>query len=86
MNTPKILSVQALENKKLSIKFENNVEKLYDCSQLLELEMFQFLKSDGFFKCVKVDPGGYGISWNDEADLSEDELWENGLEVTRAAF
>ncbi len=23
---------------------------------------------------------GYGISWNDEIDLSCDELWENGIE------
>jgi hypothetical protein len=27
---------------------------------------------------VKVDPGGYWVSWNDEADLSEYELWVNG--------
>jgi hypothetical protein len=25
--------------------------------------------------------GGYGISWNDEIDLSEYELWTNGAEV-----
>ena len=39
------------------------------------------LKSDAFFKSVRVDSGGYGISWNDDADLSEYELWTNGVEV-----
>jgi hypothetical protein len=81
MNTPKILSVQVQEHKKLLIKFVNGTEKVYDCAQLLRMEMFQLLKNDAFFKSVKVDAGGYGISWNDEIDLSEYELWTNGAEV-----
>ena len=81
MNAPKILAVQALENKKLLVKFVNGVEKVYDCTQLLGIEMFQVLINDAFFKVVSVDPGGYGVSWNDDADLSEYELWANGLEV-----
>ena len=81
MKVPKILSVQALENKKLLVKFVNGIEKVYDCTQLLDIEIFQVLKNDAFFKSVRVDSGGYGISWNDEADLSEYELWTNGVEV-----
>ncbi len=27
---------------------------------------------------VRVDTGGYGISWNDAIDLSEYELWTHG--------
>ena len=86
MNAPKILSVQALENKKLRIKFVNGVEKVYDCAQLLNIEMFQLLQNDAFFKSVSVDAGGYGISWNDAADLSEYELWTNGKELCDAQF
>jgi hypothetical protein len=81
MDTPKISSVQALENKKLLVKFVNGVEKIYDCNPLLRMEMFEVLKNDAFFKAVKVDSGGYGISWNEDADLSEYELWTNGVEV-----
>ena len=33
------------------------------------------------FNAVSVDPGGYGISWNDDIDLSCDELWEHGKVV-----
>lgn len=84
MNAPKILSVQALENKKLRVKFVNGVVKVYDCAQLAGVEMFQLLKNDTFFKAVRVDTGGYGISWNDDADLSEYELWTNGIEVVVA--
>ena len=81
MNAPTILSVQVQEHKKLLVKFVNGTEKVYDCAQLLSMEMFQLLKNDAFFKSVKVDVGGYGISWNDEIDLSEYELWTNGAEV-----
>ena len=84
MDAPKILSVQALDDKKLLVKFVNGVEKIYDCNPLLSRDMFEVLKNDTFFKSVKVDSGGYGISWNDDADLSEYELWSNGVEVAMA--
>ena len=41
------------------------------------------LKNDAFFKTVKTDAGGYGISWNDDVDLSEYELWTNSTEVVK---
>jgi hypothetical protein len=46
--------------------------------------MFQMLKNDAFFKLVKVDAGGYDISWSDKIDLSEYELWTNGIEMMPA--
>ncbi len=84
MNAPKVLSVQPLEGKKLLLRFVNEVEKIYDCAKLLHLEVFQLLNNEAFFKAVKVDAGGYGISWNDGVDLSEYELWTNGVEVVMA--
>jgi hypothetical protein len=83
MNAPKILSVQALENKRLLVKFVNGVEKIYDCTPLLSLDMFDLLKNEAFFKAVKADPGGYGVSWSDNIDLSEYELWTNSIEVVK---
>ena len=32
----------------------------------------------GLFKQVKIDKGGYGISWNDNIDLSCNTLWNEG--------
>ena len=81
MDAPRILSVQPQESKKVLVRFVNGVEKIYDCTPLLNREMFQLLKNDAFFKSVKVDAGGYGISWNDEIDLSEYELWTNSVET-----
>ena len=85
MDTPKILSVQALVNKRLLVKFSNGVEKIYDCQPLItKFEVFTPLENEVFFKQVKADPGGYGISWNDQVDLSEYELWTNAVEVVTA--
>ncbi|KAF0106239.1 MAG: hypothetical protein FD146_2751 [Anaerolineaceae bacterium] len=84
MDAPKIQSVKPLEGKQLLVKFVNGVEKIFDCNQLLHLEIFQLLNNDAFFKLVKVDSGGYGISWNDDVDLSEYELWVSGKELALA--
>lgn len=46
-------------------------------------EAFQALKVvPGLFSQVQADKDGYGISWNDEIDISCDELWENGVDVS----
>jgi len=38
------------------------------------------------FKAVRVDPGGYGISWSDDIDISEYELWTNGESIANQAM
>ena len=85
MNAPKILTVKPLEGKRLLVKFNNGVEKIYDCKQLLHREIFYPLKNEAFFRSVIVDAGGYGVSWNDDVDLSEYELWVNGKDLTVVA-
>ena len=85
MGTPRIKAVEPLEEKLLLVTFDNEVRKIYDCRDILKLERFQLLHHDAFFKAVKVDAGGYGVSWNDDMDLSEYELWTNGVELERSA-
>ena len=44
--------------------------------------MFSPLKEDrSLFYSVTVDQGGYGIVWNDDIDISCDELWANGKTI-----
>lgn len=76
---PRIEAVQPLENLRLLVRFRNGDLKIYDCAQLLSRPQFQTLTEPGFFTAVHVDVGGCGISWNDEIDLSEYELWTNGV-------
>ncbi|MBZ4218615.1 MAG: DUF2442 domain-containing protein [Chlorobium sp.] len=81
---PKIKAIKTGAKTQLRVTFECGTEKLYDCSQLLARPEFQLLKTPAFFNGVRVDPGGYGISWNDDVDISEYELWTNGKTVTTA--
>lgn len=76
----KIKTVKALPNYILEVIFENDELKYYDVKQLFEKwVIFENLKNvKGLFEQVKVDAGGYGISWNEELDLSCNELYSNG--------
>jgi hypothetical protein len=75
---PKIESVTPLPGKKLLVRFLGRGEKVYNCAALLKQEPFSALENESFFRQVKVDGGGYGVSWSDSIDLSESELWLNG--------
>ena len=79
VSSPKIRTVTPELPLRLRVVFENGVEKEYDCTQLVGRPEFSLLKVPAFFRTVKVDPGGYGISWNDDLDLSEYELWHRGV-------
>ena len=78
MNYPKINNVEAIDECTLKIEFDNQQIKKYDVTPLLKREMFQPLKNPVLFKSVKVEQGGYAISWGKEIDISEHELWCNG--------
>jgi len=77
----KIKNVEPLKDLCLLVTFENNIKKVYDVKKLFsQFENYKILKDITLFNSVKVDCGGYAISWNDEIDISEVELWENGVE------
>ena len=77
----KIISVKPVENFFLLVKFQNGECRKYNVSQLFEKwETFKTLQTvKGLFEQVKVDAGGYGISWNDDIDLASEELYYNGV-------
>lgn len=77
----KVRNVKPIREYILEIIFEDNTIKYYDISLLFEkFEIFKiFINNTELFKQVKVDLGGFGISWNEYIDLSCNELWENGL-------
>ena len=79
----KIKSVGVLPEYELCVQFAEGVTKIYDVKPLFE-KWKPFKALDGnpaLFSGVEVDAGGYGIVWNDDIDLSCDELFENGQTV-----
>ena len=78
----KIKNVTALKDYKLSVQFSEGITKIYDVSELIKTNsMFYDLKDIELFYSVEVDVGGYGIIWNDDIDISCDELFENGKTI-----
>lgn len=78
----RITQATPLPDLRLLVTFSSGAVKQYDVRPLLDRwPMFTPLADvPGLFACVQVDPGGYGISWNDDIDISADELWHNGTE------
>jgi Protein of unknown function (DUF2442) len=75
---PRIASIEIAGATELLVLFDNGAEKIYDVNPLLARPAFQPLANPAIFKTVRVDAGGYGISWNDDIDLSEYEIWTHG--------
>lgn len=75
----KIKNVTALPDYKISVQFSEGITKIYNVKELIEKNpMFKNLKNEELFYNVEVDVGGYGIIWNDDIDISCDELYEKG--------
>lgn len=78
----KVKAVSTAPNMKLVVQFENGTTKTYDVSSLIDrFPVFADLKNAGLFDEAHVGEGGYGVVWNDDLDLSCDELWEHGTKV-----
>ncbi|ELR97976.1 DUF2442 domain-containing protein [Gloeocapsa sp. PCC 73106] len=71
MKCPRICKDQAIDDYTLIIEFTNQEVKQYDVRHLLENSMFAPLRQPAFFKNFKVEPGGYGIVWNEDIELTK---------------
>ena len=79
MECPRIHKAQAIDDTTLIVEFDNQEIKKYDIRQLLKYPMFSPLRKPEFFKNFKIAQGGYAIVWNEDIDVSEYELWKNGI-------
>lgn len=76
----KISRVSTLPEYQLIVEFCEGSAKIYDVSVLFDrIQEFYALKDPEILNKVTVDTCGYGVIWNDDLDLSSDELWENGI-------
>jgi hypothetical protein len=81
MKCPRIFKAKAINDYTLVIEFTSQEVKTYNILHLLENPRFAPLRQPTFFKNFRVEQGGYGIVWNEDIDLSEYELWRNGIAV-----
>ena len=78
----KIKSAVAKDNLIIEVEFEDKKIRQYNIKNIInKWKDFKRLEDKDLFKKVKVDVGGHGISWNEDIDLSAEEIWENGIKV-----
>ena len=79
----KVKSIGIVNDHTLIAQFEDGICKTYDIAQLYDkFASFRELVADKErFNRVHVEGSGFGIVWNDDFDLSCNELWENGSHI-----
>lgn len=79
--TNKVISAVGKEDFSLEVEFMSGEVKRYNMDYMLaQFPQFQTLKDDKkLFESVRVDAGGYGVSWNDDLDVDAQTLWEDGI-------
>lgn len=70
----RIKDVQALEDYKILVTFDNGEKRIKDMKPYLEKGVFRKIKDEKIFKSVKL---AYGtVSWGDSIDLCADSIYE----------
>jgi len=78
----RIQSVALVAPFRLRVVFFDGTVKGYDLRRWESRPEFALLfRHPALQKGVKVEPGGYGISWNDSIDLSAEEIYGNGIDL-----
>jgi len=79
MSNPKIKKIKIDSQQYiLIVLFDNGIVKEIDFKPKLQDDFYNDLKNKILFEQAQVDIGGYGVSWNEDIDISEYELWDSG--------
>ena len=66
----------------LEVEFDNGIKKKYDVKQLFnQFPEYKALEHRPLFNGVYVDCGGCSVAWTPDIDVSEWELWDNGVSL-----
>jgi len=82
MESIKIKKVTPQQNLVLLIEFTNGIQKKYNVDLLFsQFPEYRILEHKPLFDTVYVDCGGYSVAWTPDIDISEWELWDNGINI-----
>lgn len=66
----------------MELVYMDGEKRKYDMSSLFnKYPEMAALRDRKLFKSGKLDPGGYGVIWNDNLDISCEEIYENGENI-----
>lgn len=79
-----ITKVKTLNDLKIEATFADGEVVVFDVKTMFsKYPVFQQLESKSLFNSLKIDGIGYGVSWNDDLDLSSDGIYERGEHVAK---
>lgn len=84
MLQPAMLSVEPLPKMRLLITYETGEIKEFDVTPYANGPWYGELADPCYFSRVCMLPGGSGIEWPHGQDIAPHELYELGIDVTRA--
>jgi hypothetical protein len=79
MLRPTAIKVQAIDNYKLLIEFDNGETRIFDATILFERKAYQQIKCQEVFKQVKTN--NISIVWLSDIDVCPDELYYNSVPI-----
>lgn len=79
-----IVKIEPKKNMVLIATFADGEVVSFDVKSLFEkYPVFHTLEDEKLFKSVVIDGVGYGISWNDDLDLSSDGIYSKGEHIDK---
>ena len=77
-----ITKIETKEDMVLIATFADGEVVSFDVKTMIEkFPVFKALENETLFNSVVIDGIGYGISWNDELDLSSDGIYNRGKHI-----
>ncbi len=77
--------VKALENYLISVLFDDNETRIYNCYPLLQNSLYSRLKDPAFFKGVRIDDMGL-VCWDGSTDIEPRSLYEDSIPIKEFKF
>lgn len=71
----KPISVKALDDYKIMVKYEDGVEGVVSLAHLLGKDVFKAWEDYENFEKVTIDPESHAISWGKELDICPDAVY-----------
>ena len=79
-----ITKIKTLDNLQFEATFADGEVVVFDVKTLFDkYPVFQQLEDKKLFNSLQIDGVGYGVSWNDELDLSSDGIYSRGKHVAK---
>jgi hypothetical protein len=81
---PKITYVEAIENYKIKLNYENGEIKIFDVLPYISGPWYKELTNNNYFKTIHIISNGKGIEWEHGQDIAPHELYDMSITLNKS--